>query len=181
MWVKALRVLTPVAFIGAIVTLPHSSGLGPPSAHADPTSTAPAFSATKAITRDNLVADGGPMSDGSTCAQSAGCVDLVETKNVSLSVSVTTGLQTYQQLSIAWSGAHPTNFINSDPNTNVAGSVEEYPMVLMQCRGVDDSSQPADKQISPQTCWTQYDSERFNYSLASQFPPWRLDRNASSE
>ena len=73
-------------------------------------------------------------------------------------------------MNVTWSGAHPTNFINSDPNTSVAGSVEEYPMVLMQCRGVDDTSQPVDKQINPRTCWTEYDPERFNFSLTTAYP-----------
>ena len=180
-WVRALRVLTPLAFIGAIVTAPHSSGFGPPSAHADSTSTAPAFSATKTLTRDKLVANGGQLSDGTTCAQSAGCTDVVETKNLSLSVDVTSGLQTYQQLTITWAGAHPTNFIDPDPNSSVAAAVEEYPMVLMECRGVDDTSVPVAQQLSPQTCWTEYDSERVNISQVSQFPSWRLDRYASAD
>jgi hypothetical protein len=186
------RILTPLAVIGAMITAPisHSSGVGPRAANADSGSaTTPAFTKSEAIARTNLVADGNaltndangnPLPAGTTCQVAAGCKEQVEQRTISLSVDVTSGLQTFQQLTVTWTGAHPTNFITPDPTTEVAGSTEEYPMVLLECRGVDDPSQPAADQISPETCWTEYDSERYNYSLSTQFPSWRLDANASS-
>ncbi|HEY5455181.1 MAG TPA: hypothetical protein VIJ96_06915 [Acidothermaceae bacterium] len=187
-WVVVARYITPLLALGALITKPvsHADVLGPRAAIAD--ATAPSFTKTEKVARTNLVLDGNPLTNdatgnplpqGTMCSQPTGCTEQVDQRTVALSVDVTTGLQTYQQLTVSWSGAHPTNFINSDPTTNVAGSSEEYPMVLMECRGVDDSSKPAAQQLSPQTCWTEYDAERFGLSLTTEYPPWRLDLNAS--
>ena len=180
-WVVAVRLLTPIAAIAAILTAPLSHGsVGTRPAQADTTTTTtPAFTKSEAITRDNLVPDGGTLHDGTTCTQAAGCDDQVDQRNVTLSVDVTTGLLTDQQLTVTWSGARPSNFTYSDPNSDLASSIQEYPMVLLECRGVDDSTKPADQQLSPQTCWTQYDLER-GLSSDTIYPPWRLDKNATA-
>ena len=98
---------------------------------------------------------------------------------MTLSVDVTTGLLTDQQVTATWSGARPSNFYYSDPNSDLASTIQEYPMVLLECRGVDDSTKPADQQLSPQTCWTQYDLER-GLSSDTVHAPWRLDKDASA-
>ena len=51
---------------------------------------------------------------------------------------------------MSWSGAHPTGGIVPDPNST-AGEYEEYPLVLLECRGT--ASGP--DEVSPETCWTQ--------------------------
>jgi hypothetical protein len=181
-WAIAVRLLTPIAALAAILTAPlaHSDGVGPRAALADTTSsTTPAFTKSETITRDNLVPDNGMLHDGSTCNQAAGCDDQVDQRNVTLSVDVTTGLLTDQQLTVTWSGARPSNFYYSDPNSDLASTIQEYPMVLLECRGVDDSTKPADQQISPETCWTQYDMER-GLSSDTVYPPWRLDKDATA-
>lgn len=187
-----MRVVTPLLAVGAIATtaLAHSDVVGSNTARADVSDSAPlAFTKTETIARTNLVMNGNPLTNdanggslppGTLCNQPSGCEEQIDHRTVSLSVDVTGGLQTYQQLTVTWSGAHPTNFINSDPNTDVAGAAEEYPMVLMECRGVDDSTVATAQQISRKTCWTEYDGERVNLSTATAFPPWRLDRYADA-
>ncbi len=180
-WAIAMRLLTPIAAIAAIVTAPVShSGVGTRLAQAATTSTTtPAFTKSEAITRDNLVPENGLLHDGTTCNQPAGCDDQVDQRNVTLSVDVTTGLLTDQQLTVTWSGARPSNFYYSDPNSDLASTIQEYPMVLLECRGVDDPTQPPDQQVSPESCWTQYDMER-GLSSDTVYPPWRLDKDATA-
>lgn len=109
---------------------------------------------------------------------SAGKQKVVDKRTLSLSVDTTTALRDRQGIEISWSGAHPTGGVVSDQNSPTAASVQEYPMVLMQCRGVDSKNVPPDKRISPETCWTQTPSERFTNDYNSAAPPWRLDQFA---
>jgi hypothetical protein len=126
----------------------------------------PAFSKTETITRSHVV-PGQPD-------------DVADTRTVSLNVDVTTELRDRQQIQVTWSGAHPTGGVTNDPN-NPFAATEEYPMVLMECRGVDSSAVPVAQQISPETCWTQTASERYDYAGQDVFPPWRLDRYATAD
>jgi ABC-type phosphate transport system substrate-binding protein len=103
---------------------------------------------------------------------------VVDKRHVSLHVTDTADLRGRQEITVSWSGAHPTGGIIADPNS-IDAQQEEYPFVLVECRGVDSSHAPAAKQLSPQTCWTQSWSERFQSSLDTAFPPYRLDRFAT--
>src|SRR5262249_44393395 len=53
---------------------------------------------------------------------------------------------------------------------------QEYPVVLMQCRGDDTPGHP----VEPSTCWTQYAEHRIAQTSRTLFPPWRMDRYASA-
>jgi hypothetical protein len=125
---------------------------------------APAFTKTVTITRDNLV---------------AGVDTVVDTRTVTLDVGQTTNLQGRQEIDVSWSGAHPTGGIVSDQNSINARN-EEYPFVLLECRGVDSTSVPAADQVSPETCWTQSWAEHYQDSLGDVYPPYRLDEYASA-
>jgi hypothetical protein len=83
-----------------------------------------------------------------------------------------------QEISVSWSGAHPTGGVIADQNS-IDAQQEEYPFVLLECRGVDSAHAPAAQQLSPQSCWTQSWSERFQGSFDTAFPPYRLDRYAT--
>lgn len=109
-----------------------------------------------------------------------GAPQVVDKRTVTVSVSNLQGLRDRQGVSVTWSGAHPTGGIVSDPNSATAATQQEYPMVLMQCRGIDSTRVPAAKRLSPTSCWTQTSSERFTGDYNSSLPPWRLDRYASA-
>lgn len=112
----------------------------------------------------------------------AGKRKVVDQRKVSVSVDALRGLRDRQAVRVSWSGAHPTGGLVADPNSGGAAYAEEYPMVLMQCRGVDSQNVPPSQRIRPETCWTQTPFERFNNSYGSVLPPWRLDfRAAKSE
>ena len=113
---------------------------------------------TKTVTRDHL---------------ENGADDVVDTRKVAVSVSQVSNLRNFQQIDVRWSGAHPTGGIVSDPNSGDA-SQEEYPVVLLECRGADSTS----AQLDPSTCWTATSQERFQSSYNTAFPAWRVDRYA---
>ena len=93
--------------------------------------------------------------------------------------SQTTNLQGRQEIDVSWSGAHPTGGIVADQNS-VDAQDEEYPFVLLECRGVDSTASPAADQLSPETCWTQTWSEHYQDSFGDAYPPYRLDEYATA-
>lgn len=123
----------------------------------------PSVTVTKTVTRSHL---------------ENGHSDVVDTRKVTLSVSTTTNLRDRQEIRVTWSGAHPTGGIVADQNSGDAKQ-EEYPMVLLECRGVDSTKVPAAQRLSQQTCWTATSGERFEQSYNTAFPPWRIDRYAA--
>ena len=72
-----------------------------------------------------------------------------------------------------------TGGVVADPNSNAA-RVQEYPFVLIECRGIDSATAPAAQRMSPETCWTQSVQERFQRDLNTGFPAWRVDRRAGA-
>jgi len=159
-WAGAVLVV-----LGVVLQLPISSS-SPASAATSTTSATPGFSSTETVTRDQRNADGTD--------------EVVDSRNLSVAVDRNTGLRGYQQLRVSWTGAHPTGGIVGDESSSQAAGFEEYPVVLMECRGVDSATAPADEQLSPTTCWTQTSSERYSEDNNSAFPAWRLDRYASA-
>jgi hypothetical protein len=123
----------------------------------------PAFTKTETIVRENL---------------SGGTEQVVDQRSVSLSVSQTTNLRGRQEIAVSWSGAHPTSGIVADPNS-IDAQQEEYPMVLLECRGVDSTAASPSEQLSPSTCWTQSWNERYQDTFSTRYPAYRLDQFAS--
>jgi hypothetical protein len=108
-----------------------------------------------------------------------GVKNTVDTRVFSLSVSKTQNLHGLEVLDISWTGAHPTANIVPDANNVATGGgssalSQEYPVVLLQCRGVDSPDVPPAQRLDPTTCWR---SSGFQYFFgdSSAFPPWRLD------
>lgn len=126
--------------------------------------TAPAFSKTETVTR--------------TLEASDGTTSVVASNTVTLSVGQTENLEGRQEVTVSWSGAHPTGGVVANENS-VDAQYEEYPMVLLQCRG---GTSTAD-QVTPQSCWTQSWTERYQQSNASGegglYPSYRLDQYAT--
>jgi hypothetical protein len=110
---------------------------------------------------------------------SNGTDQVVDSRTVTLDVSQTVNLQGRQEVNVSWSGAHPTGGIVANQNSSQA-QYEEYPMVLLECRGIDSTSVAPSQQLTPQTCWTQTWTERYQDSLDDTYPPYRLDEFAPS-
>jgi hypothetical protein len=122
------------------------------------------FTKTETVTRQFLV-------DGKE--------QVVDQRTVTLDVSQVDDLRGRQEIVVSWSGAHPTGGIVSDQNS-IDAQQEEYPFVVLECRGIDSASVPAAERLSPETCWTQSWSERYQDTFQTTFPPYRLDQYASA-
>ncbi|WP_448631229.1 hypothetical protein [Cellulomonas soli] len=122
----------------------------------------PAYSATKTLTRTHVAADG---SD-----------EVVDSRDVTVNVDHTQNLRGRERVHVSWSGAHPSAARASNPY-GVDGLNQEYPVVILQCRGTDDATLPAAQQLTPQTCWTTTYLQR--YAAASPAKAvWQHDRYA---
>ena len=98
---------------------------------------------------------------------------VVDRRSFSVTVSDTTDLRNNQVISVSWSGAHPTGGIISAEQFAPAAD-QEYPVVLMECRGIDSPDVPAAKRLTQKTCWTATPQERV-FSTPSPYSMWSLD------
>lgn len=149
-------ILSALLVLGAVVFSAPAPAVTP----ALRASSGAAVSKTKSLTRVDIASDG--------------TVTQVDHREVSLSVSQTTNLRGRQEVNVSWSGAHPTGGLVGDLNSS-AGVNQEYPFVLLECRGVDSSSVALAKQIRPETCWTQTAGERYTSTNSTAYPAWRSD------
>ncbi|MDQ1748528.1 MAG: hypothetical protein QOD07_2791 [Frankiaceae bacterium] len=126
---------------------------------------APAFTRSEKISRTHLGADGKDV--------------VADARTFRVSVDTTSGLRDRQEVDVAWSGAHPTGGVYPDSNAPLAAQ-QEYPVVVMECRGIDSTKAPATQRLSPETCFTQTPSERVQARQDFIFPAFRLDRYATA-
>ena len=129
----------------------------------------------------SAVSDTAPVTVTSTVTRhevQGGIDKVVDSRTITLTVGQTINLQGRQEIKVNWSGAHPTGAIVANQNSADAQN-EEYPFVLLECRGVDSTSVAPSQQLTPQTCWTQTWDERYQDSLGDTYPPYRLDEYAS--
>lgn len=103
-----------------------------------PAQAAGGFSQTKTVTRQIMAEDG---------------TVTVDERTVTVNADVTTDLRGRQVMAVRWSGAHPSGGIVGDIASSAAWERTEYPVVVLQCRGDDSSSDPTAR-IRPETCWT---------------------------
>jgi hypothetical protein len=161
----SLALLT--ALLGLVIG--SAAGLSPAAAkQAAATASAGTFKKTEKISRVNLV---------------NGKIQVVDTRTVTATAGPTTNLRDGQEINVSWTGAHPTGGIAED-ETSEQASEEEYPVVLMMCRGSATATSGKDA-ITPETCWTQTPQERVQPAYNQQvggfaFPPYRLDYYASA-
>lgn len=120
------------------------------------------FSKTKTVTRE--------FDNGSS-------VDVVDSRDVTVRVDHTQNLRGRERVHIDWSGARPSAGRASDPYGE-NGLSQEYPVVVMQCRGLDDSTLSPAKQLSPKTCWTSTRQQRSQTATTRQ-AIWRHDLYAT--
>lgn len=148
--------------IGAVVAIAATTITG--AAHAT-TATSPEVTRSKVVSRVHWV-DGADQQ--------------VDRRTVTATVSATQDLRDRQAITVTWKNAHPTAGLVTDHNS-AAASLQEYPVVIMQCRGVDSADAPAAKRVTPETCWTQTPDERFQYTAGYLYPAYRMDRYAATE
>ncbi len=105
----------------------------------------------------------------------------VSSNKVTLRVSETNNLRGRQEVHVSWEGAVPTGGLVGDPNSS-DGRNQEYPFVLLQCRGVDTSGRVEKGQVrlTPESCWTQTSTERY-LAAGSHTPAWRFDAYADAD
>ncbi|MCW2747223.1 MAG: hypothetical protein JWP10_365, partial [Nocardioidaceae bacterium] len=153
--------------LAVIVTIAVAVGTVSLLAPSDAQAADAGFSVTKTVTRVNADPAGadGP---GRT---------VVDSRNVTVKVDNTTNLRGRERVKITWSGARPSAARASNPYGE-NGLNQEYPVVIMQCRGTDDQSLPAAKRLSPETCWTSTRQQR-SQSVGSRLAIWRHDLFAS--
>ena len=120
---------------------------------------------TKTLTRSFVNADGSSYEFPSS--------------KVTVEADQTRDLRGRQRIQISWKGAHPSAGRAVNPYGE-AGLNQEYPVVIMQCRGVDDPRLPAAKRLSPSTCFTTSVAERSQIARGDSEAIWRVDRYAAA-
>ena len=123
------------------------------------------FSATKTLTR-TFVND-----DGTTYEFPA--------NTVTVDASQTKDLRGRQRLLISWTGAQPSGGRAANPYGE-NGLQQEYPVVILQCRGTDDPSLPIEKQVRPETCWTGSVAQRSQITRSEGEAAWIHDSAATA-
>jgi hypothetical protein len=160
------RSISGFVLAAALLGLVVGTGAAGSAASATPASAqaSPAFRATEKISRVNLINGQNVVEDSRT---------------FSVSVSQTKDLRNRQETDVSWTGAHPTGGI-APQQTSEAASLEEYPVVLMMCRGSASATSGKDL-ITPETCWTETPAERVQITTGyTSFPSYRLDRYATA-
>lgn len=123
-----------------------------------------------------LATDGsftGSVTANRTFVDQDGNESVASTHKVNLHVSQTQDLRGRQEVHVTWDGAVPTGGVVADPNSS-DGRNQEYPFVLLQCRGVDGKVPKGQVAVSPETCWTQTSTERY-IAATTSIPAWRFD------
>jgi hypothetical protein len=90
-----------------------------------------------------------------------------------LTVDKHTDLQDHERITVKWTGAHVTGGRSLNPYGE-SGLPQEYPVVLMECRGVDPKDYKSGvvpsgaTQVQPDTCWTNTFFQRTNSANPGQ-------------
>lgn len=181
------REIASLMLAGMLVVLMVTSNGGSASAVGS-ASAEGAFTATKTITRtlagtpapqdpDTGAGDDAPPTDAPPTDDPRDTEDVVDSRQFTLEVDHTLNLRGRERVHISWSGAHPSGARAADPYGE-NGLNQEYPVVIMQCRGIDDSSLPAAQQLKPETCWTTSRQQR-SQSIDPTLAVWQHDLKAT--
>lgn len=160
-WARLVTLLMLAALVLASAAgfTPGLVGTGPAQA-AEP---APAYQETKVLQRV-FVEDGQEV--------------VVDRRKVTVRVDRTRQLRGRERIKVSWSGAHPSAARAANPYGET-GLAQEYPVVILQCRGVDDPTVPLVRQVRPQTCWTSTRLQRSRATVA-RTAVWRHDLYAAA-
>lgn len=91
---------------------------------------------------------------------------------VTVTADHTQNLRGRERVGITWSGAQPSAGRANDP-FGASGMRQEYPVVVLQCRGQGD-------QVRPETCWTSSFGQRSQVSKAPGDAVWTEDLHAAA-
>ena len=108
-----------------------------------------------------------------------GTVTTLDSRTVTATVDRTTNLRGRERVVVSWSGARPSGGRTPSPY-GIDGYKQEYPVVIMQCRGIDDPTLPSDEQLQPETCWTTTEIQRRS-SVSRTDAVWLHDLYATPE
>ena len=101
----------------------------------------------------------------------------VDSRDVTVTVDRTTELRGRERVTVSWTGARPSGGRAMSPFGEL-GLQQEYPVVILQCRGIDDPTLPPDLQLSPSTCWTSSRMQRVQLADEAE-AVWRHDKHAT--
>lgn len=127
------------------------------------------WSATEPLTRTFYDANG--------AASTSNCFHLTVDKH--------TDLQDHERMTVRWTGAHVTGGRSLNPYGET-GLPQEYPVVLMECRGLDPKDYASGhvpkgaEAVSPDTCWTNTYFQRTNSANPGQ-GIWEQDASNSDD
>jgi hypothetical protein len=124
---------------------------------------APEYTETKTLIREHLNADGS--------------ITVADTRTVTVTVDHTQSLRGRERVPVSWSGARPSAARANNPY-GYGGMNQEYPVVILQCRGLDDPTLPEDEQLQPETCWTTTYLQRYS-AAGRSVAVWQHDRYAT--
>ncbi|KAB2809432.1 hypothetical protein F9L07_20610 [Pimelobacter simplex] len=99
--------------------------------------------------------------------------------DLTVSADHTTDLRGRERVKVSWTGAPPSGGRASNP-FGENGMWQEYPVVVMQCRGTDNPSLPAAQRLRPETCWTSTYGQRSQIAESPNNALWTVDRYATA-
>ncbi|MDH2414842.1 hypothetical protein [Nocardioides sp. CER19] len=170
----AVRALVALGLVAGSLTF-FSAGTATPAAVA---ATGGGWSQTKKLTRDYYVNSRTVEDPADPSAPPTVVGDQAsDSRTVTVRVDKHTDLQSRERIHVTWSGAHPSGGRAANP-FGEKGLSQEYPVLLLECRGVDDPSLPAARQIRPSTCWTSTAAQR-TLSQSASVASWVHDAAAS--
>ncbi len=158
-----------LGLVALVVAASASTGVSAPAIADRPQPVTPraagagdAWSQTKSMQRELIAADGTStaISDPNTGGA----------WQVTVSADHTQNLRGRERVGITWSGAQPSAGRANDP-FGPGGMNQEYPVVVLQCRGTGDD-------VKPETCWTSSFGQRSQVSRSPSDATWTEDLHA---
>ncbi len=89
---------------------------------------------------------------------------------IKVDVDHTKNLRGRERVQVSWSGAQQSAGRSADPY-GANGMTQEYPVVVLQCRGQGST-------VTPQTCWTSSVMQRSQVGVSQSSAVWREDQYA---
>ncbi|MGE9807954.1 MULTISPECIES: hypothetical protein [unclassified Janibacter] len=162
-----------VAVIATLSALGAVAG-SPASATTTATTTAATTAAAAADDESSAVTQSKALSR--TFVHADGTTEVVDKRTVTVTVEKTAQLRGRERVHVTWKGAHPSSGRAADPYGE-AGLDQEYPVVVLQCRGVEKPTK-GQTQLRPETCWTSTRLQRA-VSAIERTAVWRHDLHAT--
>lgn len=158
------RLLSAVLLAGMLAMPGAASAMPTDPISAATDRTGDAFRQTKTLTRTFVQADGSTYSFPSY--------------RVTVTADKTRNLRGRQRIEIGWTGAQPSGGRASNPYGE-NGLNQEYPVVILQCRGTDDPKLPKARRLRPETCWTGSVGQRSQITRSESEASWIRDADAA--